>query len=105
VGYTLIEQNQWGKFGGREQVQVLWQIYFTYDVTTNVYWVNTCGTTANIIWTRYETIGPFFYSQIWLKTTWNMFKIDKKRNGWRTIFKRNFLVHWLFFNKVKWILY
>jgi hypothetical protein len=21
VGYTLIEQNQWGKFGGREQVQ------------------------------------------------------------------------------------
>jgi hypothetical protein len=33
--------------------------------------------------------------------TINMFKIDKKRNGWRTIFKRNFLVHWLFFNKVK----
>ena len=23
-----------------------------------------------------------------------MFKIDKKHNGWRTIFKRNFLVHW-----------
>jgi hypothetical protein len=22
VGYTLIEQNQWGKFGGWEQVQV-----------------------------------------------------------------------------------
>ena len=63
-----------------------------------------------------QTIGLFFYSQtcLWLKTTWNMFKswtinmlkIDKKnRNGWRTIFKRNFLVHWLFFNKVKLILH
>ena len=60
-------------------------------------------------------IGLLFYSQIclWLKTTWkmfkswtiNMFKIDKKRNSWRTIFKRNFLIHSLFFNKVKLILH
>ena len=52
----------------------------------------------------FPTIGLFFYSQtcLWLKTTWNtfnswtinLFKIDKKHNGWRTIFKRNFLVHW-----------
>ena len=65
--------------------------------------------------TWYFIIGLFFYSPIflWLITTlnmfksWtiNMFKIDKKRNGWRTIFKRNFLVHWFFFNKVKLILH
>ena len=55
-------------------------------------------------------IRPVFYSQlvdIWKQpeTCLNhepqtCLRKIKKCNGWRTIFKRNFLVHWLFFNKV-----